>query len=117
MTDTCQPTIQPTNQLVTIILTPWYPNTRFSSAPTTLRKGVLVLVSGGRHEGLSGRVVDIDHDRFAVKLTRSEELVKIAGEKLMIVDEPQLNYDRKHGFGIYTWQDGRQYEGYWLNGK
>jgi len=25
--------------------------------------------------------------------------------------------DRKHGFGIYTWQDGRQYEGYWYNGK
>lgn len=25
--------------------------------------------------------------------------------------------DRKHGFGLYTWADGRRYEGYWAFGK
>ena len=25
--------------------------------------------------------------------------------------------DKKHGYGKYKWADGRQYEGYWLNGK
>ena len=25
--------------------------------------------------------------------------------------------DRKHGFGVYTWADGRQYEGQWENGR
>ena len=25
--------------------------------------------------------------------------------------------DRKHGFGSYVWADGRQYVGEWLNGK
>jgi hypothetical protein len=25
--------------------------------------------------------------------------------------------DKKQGFGIYIWTDGRKYEGQWLNGK
>lgn len=25
--------------------------------------------------------------------------------------------DKKEGFGIFTWPDGRRYEGFWLNGK
>jgi len=25
--------------------------------------------------------------------------------------------DKKHGYGIYTWADGRKYEGYWAYGK
>ena len=25
--------------------------------------------------------------------------------------------DKKQGYGVFTWPDGRRYEGYWLNGK
>jgi hypothetical protein len=25
--------------------------------------------------------------------------------------------DKKHGYGVYYWADGRRYEGYWQNGK
>ena len=25
--------------------------------------------------------------------------------------------DKKHGKGIYTWADGRRYDGDWLNGR
>lgn len=25
--------------------------------------------------------------------------------------------DKKHGYGVYTWADGRRYEGNWSNGK
>jgi hypothetical protein len=25
--------------------------------------------------------------------------------------------DKKHGFGVYQWADGRVYEGCWQNGK
>ena len=25
--------------------------------------------------------------------------------------------DKKHGYGVYYWADGRVYEGYWGNGK
>jgi hypothetical protein len=25
--------------------------------------------------------------------------------------------DKKHGYGVYFWADGRRYEGYWKNGK
>ena len=25
--------------------------------------------------------------------------------------------DKKHGFGVYTWADGRQYHGMWKDGK
>ena len=25
--------------------------------------------------------------------------------------------DKKHGYGVYTWADGRRYEGSWVNGK
>ena len=25
--------------------------------------------------------------------------------------------DKKHGYGIYQWPDGRVYKGYWNNGK
>jgi len=25
--------------------------------------------------------------------------------------------DKKHGYGIYQWTDGRIYEGYWYRGK
>ena len=24
---------------------------------------------------------------------------------------------RKHGYGIFTWADGKQYEGYWVDGR
>jgi len=26
-------------------------------------------------------------------------------------------YDKKHGYGIYQWSDGRRYEGQWSQGK
>jgi len=25
--------------------------------------------------------------------------------------------DKKHGYGVYTWADGRKYEGEWVAGK
>lgn len=25
--------------------------------------------------------------------------------------------DKKHGYGIYTWKDGREYRGFWHRGK
>jgi hypothetical protein len=25
--------------------------------------------------------------------------------------------DKKHGNGVYTWADGRKYDGQWVNGK
>ena len=25
--------------------------------------------------------------------------------------------DKKHGHGVYTWADGRRYDGLWANGK
>ena len=25
--------------------------------------------------------------------------------------------DKKHGFGIYSWADGRRFEGHWVHGK
>ena len=25
--------------------------------------------------------------------------------------------DKKHGYGVYTWTDGRKYEGQWANGR
>jgi hypothetical protein len=25
--------------------------------------------------------------------------------------------DKKHGQGVYTWSDGKKYDGPWLNGK
>ena len=25
--------------------------------------------------------------------------------------------DKKHGHGVFTWPDGRQYDGTWMNGK
>ena len=25
--------------------------------------------------------------------------------------------DKKHGFGVYTWQDGKRYAGWWSHGK
>ena len=31
--------------------------------------------------------------------------------------EGDYQYDKKHGFGKYTWADGRQYEGNWAYGK
>lgn len=31
--------------------------------------------------------------------------------------EGQYENDKKNGHGIYTWTDGREYEGYWKNGK
>ncbi len=31
--------------------------------------------------------------------------------------EGQYENDKKNGHGIYTWTDGRKYEGYWKNGK
>ena len=27
--------------------------------------------------------------------------------------EGEYENDRKHGYGIYTWNDGKQYEGWW----
>lgn len=30
--------------------------------------------------------------------------------------EGEYQYDKKHGHGIYTWADGRQYDGSWANG-
>ena len=29
----------------------------------------------------------------------------------------QFESDKKSGFGIYTWTDGRKYEGWWSEGK
>lgn len=26
-------------------------------------------------------------------------------------------FDKKHGYGVYTWADGRRYEGNWAYGK
>ena len=26
-------------------------------------------------------------------------------------------FDKKHGYGIYTWADGRKFEGCWEDGK
>lgn len=31
--------------------------------------------------------------------------------------EGEYKDDKKHGFGIYTWSDGRMYSGYWSKGK
>lgn len=31
--------------------------------------------------------------------------------------EGQYKEDKKHGYGIYTWADGRKYEGWWYRGK
>lgn len=31
--------------------------------------------------------------------------------------EGEYYNDKKHGFGIYTWADGRRYEGNWEHGK
>ncbi len=31
--------------------------------------------------------------------------------------EGEFSDDKKHGFGIYTWADGRKYEGLWADGK
>lgn len=31
--------------------------------------------------------------------------------------EGQYREDKKHGFGIYEWSDGRKYEGQWFKGK
>lgn len=31
--------------------------------------------------------------------------------------EGQYEMDKKHGFGVYQWADGRVYEGNWYNGK
>ena len=33
------------------------------------------------------------------------------------VYEGEYKDDKKHGFGIYTWSDGRRYCGYWGKGK
>lgn len=29
----------------------------------------------------------------------------------------EYHMDKKHGYGIYIWADGRRYEGLWQNGK
>ena len=31
--------------------------------------------------------------------------------------EGEYCYDKKHGYGVYTWSDGRKYEGHWSAGK
>lgn len=31
--------------------------------------------------------------------------------------EGEYQHDKKHGFGVYTWADGRKYEGPWAYGK
>ena len=31
--------------------------------------------------------------------------------------EGEYYMDKKHGYGIYYWADGRKYEGNWANGK
>lgn len=31
--------------------------------------------------------------------------------------EGEYHMDKKHGYGIYIWADGRRYEGNWANGK
>jgi len=32
--------------------------------------------------------------------------------------EGEYEFDKKHGYGVYTWADGfRKYEGFWKSGK
>ena len=31
--------------------------------------------------------------------------------------EGQYLSDKKHGYGVFTWPDGRKYEGQWKDGK
>lgn len=31
--------------------------------------------------------------------------------------EGQYSVDKKHGYGIFTWVNGKRYEGWWTNGK
>jgi hypothetical protein len=31
--------------------------------------------------------------------------------------EGEYQHDKKHGWGVYTWADGRRYEGPWAYGK
>ena len=31
--------------------------------------------------------------------------------------EGQYKKDKKHGNGVYTWADGRKYDGEWQNGR
>ena len=31
--------------------------------------------------------------------------------------EGQYLGDKKHGYGVFTWPDGRKYEGQWKDGK
>ena len=33
------------------------------------------------------------------------------------VYEGEYKDDKKHGYGIYQWADGRKYKGYWTRGK
>lgn len=31
--------------------------------------------------------------------------------------EGEYKEDKKHGYGVYIWADGRQYSGWWYKGK
>ena len=43
-------------------------------------------------------------------------MVDIMKESKIFISNRYLN-DKKHGFGIFVWVDGRKYEGNWENGK
>jgi tRNA G37 N-methylase TrmD len=45
------------------------------AAPTSLAKGVLVVIARGRHQGIDGRVKKVTDDRMCViKISRSGEV-------------------------------------------
>eukprot|EP00300_Choanocystis_sp_HF-7_P027510 c32642_g1_i1.p1 GENE.c32642_g1_i1~~c32642_g1_i1.p1 ORF type:complete len:529 (+),score=125.61 c32642_g1_i1:1-1587(+) len=72
------------------------------AAPTKLRAGVLVVVVGGRHQGLEARFISPlnTHGLCLVKLTKSGEEVEVDGDDLSIVDEAQRKHQKKFGFGL-----------------
>ena len=42
---------------------------------------------------------------------------RMAGNMKVYDNAGEYYMDKKQGFGIYSWTDGRRYEGQWMNGK